>query len=118
MVLSRVDLATVEAVAQVWGLRAAPAWTRRRGPQVHLGVASSEEGRVSTQVQLEEVPVGADAVVGPERSGLGRPGAAFLPAEVPVLGEHVSELIDPHGGHHFVGGQSLHQGFCNTEQCL
>lgn len=114
MVLSCIDLATVEAVAQVWGLRAAPACPRRRGSQVHLGVACSQEGRVSAQVQVEELPVGADAVVGPERSGLGNPGAPFLPAEVPVLGKHVSELIDPRGGHYFVGSQGLHQGFCNT----
>lgn len=116
VVLSRVDLATVETVAQVWGLRAAPAWSRYRGPQVHLSVACSQEGRISAQVQLEELPVGADSVVGPERRRLRHPGATFLPAEMPVLGKHVSELIDPRGGHHFVGGQSLHQGFCNTQR--
>lgn len=104
VVLSRVDLATVETVAQVWGLRAEPTWSRHQGPQVHLRVACSQEGSIRAQIQLEELPIGSDSVVGPERRRLRHPGATFLPAEMPVLGKHVSELIDPHGGHHFVGG--------------
>lgn len=108
MILPSVDLAAVEAVAQVWGRRAALLRLARGGPQVHLGVAGGQEGGVGAQVQLEELPVGADPVVGPERRGLQRLGAALPPAEVVALGEHFAELIDPRWGHHFVGGQCPH----------
>lgn len=113
VILPSIDLASVEAVAQVWGYRASILRLARRGSQVHLGVASSQEGRIGAQVQLEELPIGADSVVGPERRGLRRLRAALPPAEVVALREHFAKLIDPRGGHHFVGGQCPHQGFCN-----
>lgn len=116
VILPSIDLAAVEAVAQVWGRRAALLSPERRGSQVHLGVARSQEGRVGAQVQLEDLAVGADSVVGPERRGLQRLGAALPPAEVVALWEHFAELIDPRGGHHFVGGQCPHQGFCNHSE--
>lgn len=98
-------------MAQVWGYRASILRLARRGSQVHLGVASSQEGRIGAQVQLEELPISADSVVGPERRGLRRLRAALPPAEVVALREHFAKLIDPRGGHHFVGGQCPHQGF-------
>lgn len=75
---------------------------------MHLGVSRSQEGRVGAQVQLEELPVGADSVVGSERCGLQSLRAALPPAEVVALWEYFTELIDPRGGHHFVGGQCPH----------
>lgn len=112
MILPSIDLASVEAVTEIWRHHAAlrPA---RRGSQVHLGVASRQESRVRAQVQLEELPVGADPVVGPERRGLQSLRAALPPAEVVALREHFAKLVDPRGGHHFVGDQRPYQGFYN-----
>lgn len=62
-------------------------------------------------MELEELPVGADAVVGPARRGLRRLGAAPPAAEVAALREHFAQLGDPRGGHHLVGDQGPHQGF-------
>lgn len=72
VILPGIDLAPIEAVAQAGGHRPALLRPARGGSQVHLRVAFGQEGRVRAQVQLEQLPVGADSVVGPERRGLGR----------------------------------------------
>lgn len=113
MIRPSIDLASIEAVAEIWGHHAAFLRPARGGSQVHLGVAGGQEGRVRAQVQLEELPVGADSVVGPEWRGLWCLRAPLPPAEVVALREHFAKLIDPRGGHHFVGGQCPYQGFYN-----
>lgn len=101
--LLRVDMPTVETVAQIRG------GLLLRGPYVHHSVPSSKEARISAQVELEDLPVGSKLVMRSESSRLQWCLQAPLPpAEVTRVRERFSEFIHPDGRDDFVRGEPLH----------
>lgn len=98
-----VDMPTVETVAQIRG------GLLLRGPNVHHSVLSSNEACISTQVELEDLPVCTELVMCSESSGLQWCfQAPFPPAEVMRVRESFSKFIHSNRCDDFVGGELLH----------
>lgn len=106
-----IDMPAVETVAQIRGR------LLLRGPDVHHRVLSSKEACISTQVQLEDLPVCSELVMCSKSSGLQRClQAPFPPSEVMRVRENFSKLIHSDRCDYFVRGELLHQGLCNRRQ--
>lgn len=106
-----IDMPAVETVAQIRGR------LLLRGPDVHHRVLSSKEACISTQVQLEDLPVCSELVMCSKSSGLQRClQAPFPPSEVMRVRENFSKLIHSDRCDDFVRGELLHQGLCNRRQ--
>lgn len=106
-----IDVPAIEAVAQVRG------GLLLRGPDVQHRVLSSKEACISTQVQLEDLPVRSELVMCSESSGLQRLLQAPLPpSEVIRVRENLSKLIHSDRCDDFIRGEPLQQGLCNRRQ--
>lgn len=90
-----INISSVEAVMQIGGK------VTFCGPQVYLCVLRSNEAGVSTQIQLENLPIGSEAIVGPERNGFSY-CTSFPPFEVVSVGKNLSKFIHSHGCHYFI----------------
>lgn len=101
--LLRIDMPTVETVAQIRG------GLLLRSPYVHHSVLSSNKASISTQVELEDLPVCTELVMSSESNGLqGCLQAPFSPAEVMRVREDFSKLIHSDRCDDFIGGELLH----------
>lgn len=106
-----IDMPAIETVAQVRGR------LLLRGPDVHHRVLSSNEACVSTQVELEDLPVCSQLVMCSESRGLQRClQTPFPPSEVMRVRENFSKLIHSDRCDDLVRGELLHQGLCNRKQ--
>ena len=98
-----IDMPTVETVAQIRG------GLLLRGPYVHHSVLSSNEACISTQIELEDLPVCTELVMCSESSGLQWClQAPFPPAEVMRVRESFSKFIHSDRCDDFIGGELLH----------
>lgn len=97
-----IDMPTVETVAQI----------RRglllRGAYMDHSVLSRNEACISTQIELEDLPVCTELVMRSESSGLQwRLQTPFPPAEVMCVRENFSKLVHSDRCDDFVGGELL-----------
>lgn len=98
-----IDMPAVETVAQVRG------GLLLGCPDVHHRVLSGNEVCISTQVELEDLPVCTELVMCSESSGLQRcVQAPFPPFEVMRVRENFSKLIHSHRCDDFIRGKLLH----------